>query len=376
MTGKSKADLFTPVRVGPYDLPNRIGMAPMTRNRAGLGNVPREINALYYAQRSQAGLIVTEAAPVSPQAIGYPDMPGIYTSEQVLGWKRVTDAVHEKGGLVFLQLFHCGRISHPSLQEDGKLPVAPSAIAPEGDAVTYDGPQPFKTPKEIDTDEIQGIVEQFRIASENALSAGFNGVEIHAANGYLLDQFLQDGTNRRTDRWGGSVQNRARFALEVTEAVVNVWGQERVGIHISPGNPFNSMHESDPESIFSYFVEELNRLGPAYISVSEIDLASPARYNAAPNHITRKLREIFKGIYITNGEYEFESATRALTRGDADLVSFGRLFIANPDLPWRFKGGSPLNTPDPDTFYGGGERGYTDYPALESTREEGEDESS
>jgi len=244
--------LLSPVKLGRYELPNRIVMAPLTRNRAGVGNVPTPVNAEYYAQRASAGLIITEASQVSPQGMGNPQTPGIYSKEQVEGWRLVTDAVHERGGRIFLQLWHVGRISHPSLQTDGALPVAPSAIAPEGNAATYEGEQPFVTPRALETEEIPGIIEQYRQGAQNALAAGFDGVEIHSANGYLLDQFLHDGSNQRTDQYGGSIENRARLLMEVTEAVTSVWGADRVGVRLSPSSTFNSMYDSNPEALFNY----------------------------------------------------------------------------------------------------------------------------
>jgi len=360
--------LLSPYKLGPYELKNRMIMAPMTRNRAGRGNAPQPMNALYYAQRAGAGLIITEAAPVSPQGLGYPDMPGIYSPEQIAGWRLVTDLVHKRGGLIFLQLFHCGRISHPSLQPGGVTPVAPSAIKPEGESMTYKGPRPFVEPRALEVDEISGIVEQFRRGAENAREAGFDGVELHAANGYLLDQFLRNGTNQRNDQYGGSVEHRARFLFEVTEAVVNVVGDGRVGVRISPENPFNSISDSDSEALFSHVAEGLNRFPLAYLHVVEINLSNPTVYNGGLNSITQKLRGVFKGTYMTNGGYDKDRAERVLERGDADLVSFGHLFLANPDLPERFSNNAPLNDPDPTTFYGGNERGYTDYPFLSSAR--------
>ncbi len=360
--------LFTSYKLGQYELKNRIIMAPMTRNRAGRGNAPQLINALYYAQRAGAGLIITEASQVSPQGLGYPDMPGIYSPEQVAGWRLVTDLVHKRGGLIFLQLFHCGRISHPSLQPEGALPVAPSAIKPEGEAITYSGPRPFVTPRALEVEEISGIVVQFRQGAENAREAGFDGVELHAANGYLLDQFLRDGTNRRTDQYGGTVENRTSLLFEVTEAVVNVWGQGCVAVHISPGNPFNDIRDSDSELLFSHIAEGLNRFPLAYLHVVEIDLSKPTDFNGALNPITQKLRTIYKGVYMTNGGYDRDGAERVLEAGDADLVSFGRLFLANPDLPKRFMKNATLNEPDPSTFYGGDEKGYTDYPFLNPSK--------
>jgi N-ethylmaleimide reductase len=363
-------NLFTPVKIGPCELKNRIAMSAMTRCRAGEGNVPREINATYYVQRASAGLIVTEATQVSSQGIGYMNTPGIHTPDQVAGWKVVTDAVHERGGTIFLQLFHCGRVSHPLLQEKGEPPVAPSAMAPEGEVYTPDGKRPFETPRALQTEEIPEIVNQFGIASKYAMEAGFDGVEIHAANGYLPNEFLEDGTNHRKDHYGGSVENRARFVLDIVGAVTEVWGGNRVGIHISPCNPFNSIHDSDPEETYSYLVSKLNPFNLAYLNVVEIDLSDPGtydmpNYNAALNYITYKLRNIFKGPYMTNGGYDLETGEAVLASGDADIVSYGRLLLANPDLRDRFAKKAPLNNPDPSTFYLGDEKGYTDYPFNE-----------
>jgi len=355
--------LLSPIQVGPYRLRNRIVMAPLTRNRAGAGNVPGPINVIYYTQRASAGLLITEAAQVSPQGIGYPATPGIHSPEQVAGWRLVTEAVHEQGGRIFLQLWHVGRISHPSLQEDGALPIAPSAIAAKGEAQTYEGPQPFVIPRALETDEISVVIDQFRQGAENALVAGFDGVEIHGANGYLLDQFLRDGTNQRTDAYGGSIENRARLHLEVTKAVVDVWGANRVGIRLSPSSTFNSMHDSNPLATFVYLVTALNRFNLAYLHLlepSEADLRHGG--TAIP---TSHFRPIFQGLLMTNGGYDRQKAEAAITSGEADLVSFGTLFIANPDLPERFRLNAPLNQPDAASFYGGGEKGYIDYPALQ-----------
>lgn len=355
--------LLSTVKLGPYTLPNRIVMAPLTRNRALAGNVPGPMNATYYAQRASAGLIIAEATQVSPQGVGYASTPGIHSPEQVAGWRLVTDAVHERGGRIFLQLWHVGRISHPSLQPSGALPVAPSALAASGEAMTYDGMRPFVTPRALETHEIPGIIEQFRKGAENALAAGFDGVEIHGANGYLLDQFLRDGTNKRTDEYGGSIENRARLHLEVTEAVVRVWGAERVGMRLSPSGTFNSMHDSNPVATFSYLVEALNRFGLAYLHLLE---ASEADIRHGGTAIpTAHFRPIFQGNLIVNGGYDREKGNAIIASGGADLVSFGALFIANPDLPERFRLNAPLNQPDPATFYGGSEKGYIDYPALE-----------
>ena len=357
--------LFSPVKLGRYELPNRIVMAPLTRNRAGAGNVPTPVNAEYYAQRASAGLIITEASQVSPQGMGNPQTPGIYSKEQVEGWRLVTDAVHERGGRIFLQLWHVGRISHPSLQPDGALPVAPSAIAPEGNAATYEGEQPFVTPRALETEEIPGIIEQYRQGAENALAAGFDGVEIHSANGYLLDQFLHNGSNQRTDQYGGSIENRARLLMEVTEAVTSVWGADRVGVRLSPSSTFNSMYDSNPEALFSYVANALDHFGLAYLHIVEPRVDGNVTLGRASGFPASYFRPIFHGTIITAGGYDRDSGNAVLAAGDADLVAYGRLFIANPDLPQRFALNAPLNTPDRSTFYGGNERGYTDYPALE-----------
>ena len=357
--------LTTPVRLGPYELRNRIVMAPLTRNRAGAGNVPQPMNVEYYAQRASAGLIITEATQISPQGVGYPNTPGIHTQEQVDGWKKITEAVHQQGGHIFLQLWHVGRISHPSLQPNGALPVAPSAIRPDGDAYTYQGLQPMVTPRALKTEEIPFIIEQYRQAAQNALEAGFDGVEIHGANGYLLDQFLRDGSNHRTDAYGGSVENRARLLMEVTEAVTDVWGADRVGVRISPVHTFNSMHDSQPHLTFGYAVKQLNRFGLAYLHVVGSrygDGAYPVR--SAQQFEEHMLRDAFHGTYMANAGYDRDRAVAALETGSADLIAFGALFIANPDLPLRLALGTPLNVPDVSTFYGGDESGYTDYPFL------------
>jgi N-ethylmaleimide reductase len=357
-------DLFASIKVGPYTLPNRIVMAPMTRNRAGHGNVPTAINAEYYKQRASAGLIVTEASQVSPQGMGYPATPGIHSPEQVAGWKLVADAVHKTGGKIFLQLWHVGRISHPVTQEGGVLPVAPSAIPAAGEISTTEGTKPFVTPRALESEEIPGIVEQFRRGAENALEAGFDGVEIHAANGYLLDQFLDDSTNRRTDNYGGSIENRARLLLEVTDAVASVYGADRVGIRISPAGTFNSMGDSNPAETFGYVARALSPKGLAYLHV--VEPADPELYkvNGSIVSATRHLRSLYDGVLITAQGYTFQTGNDVIARGDADLVAFGRMFLANPDLPERFRKVAPLNTPDFSTFFGGTERGYTDYPAL------------
>ncbi len=355
-------DLFSTIKVGAYTLPNRIIMAPMTRNRAGNGNVPVPMMATYYSQRVSAGLIITEASQVSTQGAGYPATPGIYTAEQVEGWKTITDAVHKKGGAIFLQLWHVGRISHPSYHE-GALPVAPSAILPKGEATTYEGMKPFVMPRALNNGEISGIVKQFRDGAKNALAAGFDGVEIHGANGYLLDQFLRDGTNKRTDDYGGSIENRARLHLEVTEAAISVWGADRVGVRLSPSGTFNDMSDSNPEATFGYLVKQLNRFGLSYLHIVDA-LEGDIRHGARVVRLSL-LREAFNGALIINGGYDKNRGNSIIADGKADAVSFAQLFLANPDLPERFKADSPLNEPDMSTFYGGGEKGYIDYPFLQ-----------
>ncbi len=354
-----EADLFTPIQLGACELPNRIVMAPLTRNRAGPGNVPTPMNAEYYAQRASAGLIISEATQISPQGVGYPATPGIHNAEQIAGWQQVTDAVHEQGGRIFMQLWHVGRISHPSLQPDDGLPVAPSAIKPAGEAVTYEGMKPFVTPRALTVEEIRDIVGQYAAAAENALAAGFDGVEIHAANGYLLDQFLRDGSNHRDDEYGGSVKNRLRFLQEVTAAVCAVVDSHRVGVRISPENGFNDMHDSDAQHTFTEVTQMLNTFRLAYLHVLEGDMQTGQTeldYQA--------LRTEFDGPYMANSGYDYQRAQKAVANGQVDLVAFGRLFISNPDLPERFRIGAALATADEATFYGGDEAGYIDYPAM------------
>ncbi|MBI1732158.1 MAG: alkene reductase [Gammaproteobacteria bacterium] len=356
MTTTAAINLFTPLMMADLQLPSRIVMAPMTRSRAGAGNAPTCMMATYYLQRAGAGLIISEATQVSPQAVGYPGTPGIHSYDQIAGWRNVTDAVHGAGGRIFVQLWHVGRISHPSWQPDGQLPVAPSAIRPAGEAMTADGMQPFVTPRALDTDEIPGIVEQFARAAANARAAGFDGAELHAANGYLLDQFLRDGSNRRTDRYGGSAENRCRLLLEVTAAVGDVLGAGRVGVRLSPDGTFNDMHDSDPVRTFGTAVQLLNRIRPAYLHVSE------GKYDCSP------LRRAFNGLYMANSGYDFARGSAALASGTADLIAYGTSFIANPDLPARFADNLPLAPADPATFYGGDKRGYTDYPPAAGRR--------
>ncbi|MDB9528861.1 alkene reductase [Oscillatoria sp. CS-180] len=357
-------DLFAPIQLGRYELPNRIVMAPLTRNRAGEGNVPLDMHVTHYTQRASAGLIITEATQVSPHGVGYPATPGIHSADQTAAWRRVTDSVHEQGGHIFLQLWHVGRVSHPSFH-GGALPIAPSAIAPAGEAMTYEGMQPFVTPRAIELDEIPGLIEQYRHGAENALAAGFDGVEVHGANGYLLDQFLRDGTNHRTDAYGGPVENRARLLLEVTQAVVDIWGADRVGVRLSPSSTFNDMSDSDPRATFGYVIEALNDFDLTYLHLlepSEADL----RHGGTPIP-TKEFRPLYNGKLMVNWDYDQAKGNAAIAAGEADLVSYGKLFIANPDLPKRFKLNAPLNEPNAETFYGGGEEGYTDYPFLQET---------
>jgi len=356
-------DLFTPVQLGAIEAPNRIIMAPLTRMRAGPGRVPTSLMVEYYAQRAAAGLIISEATAISQQGTGCPNSPGIYTQEQVAGWQPVTEAVHQAGGRIFLQLWHMGRISHPSFQPGGGLPVAPSAIAPRsGQVLTEHGMQPYVTPRALKKEELPGIVAEYAAGAERAKTAGFDGVEIHNANGYLLDQFLRDGTNQRTDEYGGAVRNRARLTLEVTAAVTKVWGADRVGIRFSPGGVFNDMHDSDPLATFSHVLHELNRFNLAYAHLI-VSTDEDLRHGAVPVPLAA-LRHEFTGQLIAANGFNQETGTQVLVDDLADAVAFGRLFIANPDLPDRFRLDSPLNPLDETTLYGGGAKGYTDYPAL------------
>jgi N-ethylmaleimide reductase len=351
-------DLFSPITIGPNTLRNRIVMAPLTRNRAGEGNVPQAMNVKYYRQRASAGLIISEATQVSPEGIGYPGTPGIHSPEQIEGWKKVTQAVHDEGGLIFLQLWYCGRISHPDLLPGRQRPVSASAIKPEGEAVTYEGMKPFVEPRPLEIEEIPEVVEQYRQAAVNAKDAGFDGVEIHAANGYLIDQFLRDGSNQREDDYGGSLDNRIRLLLEIIDAVAEVWDSAQMGVRISPENSFNDMHDSDPQALFNFVADELGLKMLGYLHVVEGGFAGEHGVDY------EQIREHYEGNYMANLGYDLEKAQAAIAKGHADLVSFGTLFLANPDLVARFKAKAELNTPDQDTFYGGDEHGYTDYPFM------------
>ncbi len=353
-------DLFSPVKLGSIALSNRMVMAPLTRNRSSMEGVPQDINVTYYEQRASAGLIITEATPISPMGHGYPLLPGIYTEAQVAGWKKVTDAVHAKGGKIVIQLWHVGRISHPSLL-NGATPVAPSAVKPAGKAFTFEGLVDYVEPRALDASELPGIVADYVHATQCALKAGFDGVEIHSANGYLLDQFLRDGSNKRTDIYGGSIENRARLLMEVTKAVVAVAGSDKVGVRLSPVNPFNDMHDSHPQAVFNYVTEQLNAFNLAYLHVVEGGIhgggiANPFDFSA--------MRKLCKSPYMANLSYDKARGNEAIASGYADVVAYGVPFIANPDLVERFRKDAPLNEPDSKSFYGGTEKGYIDYPTL------------
>jgi 2,4-dienoyl-CoA reductase-like NADH-dependent reductase (Old Yellow Enzyme family) len=347
--------LFNPIKIGDLNLPNRIFMAPLTRSRAiGEGRVPNELMTQYYVQRASAGLILTEATAVTPQGVGYADTPGIWSDEQVAGWKQITEAVHAAGGRIFLQLWHVGRISDPVFL-NGQLPVAPSAIAAAGHVSLVRPKRAYVTPRALDLEEIPGIVAAYRKGAENAKAAGFDGVEVHGANGYLLDQFLQDSTNKRTDAYGGSIENRARLMLEVTDACIEVWGAARVGMHLAPRGDGHDMGDSNPAETFGYVARELGKRGIAFIC---------AREALGENRLGPQLKQAFGGVYIANEKMTKETAEQVLAAGEADAVAFGQLFIANPDLPRRFQIDAPLNAPRSDTFYHPTAEGYIDYPAL------------
>ena len=353
--------LFEPARLGELALSNRVVMAPLTRNRAVEGLVPAPFAADYYAQRASAGLIIAEATQVSAQAQGYQDTPGLYTEAQVEGWRRVTDAVHAAGGRIFVQLWHTGRVSHTAVQPGGAAPVAPSAIQAQTKTYVNGGFAETSMPRALELDEIPQIVDDFRSAAANAIRAGFDGVEIHGANGYLLDQFAKDGANRRTDAYGGSIENRARLMLEVTAAVIGEIGAGRTGIRLSPVTPANGVSDSDPQPLFNHIVAGLDTLGPVYIHVIEGATGGPR--DVAPFDYAA-LRQAFRGTYIANNGYDRALADQALASGAADLIAFGHHFIANPDLVERLRTGAPLAEMDKATMYGGGEKGYTDYPTL------------
>jgi 2,4-dienoyl-CoA reductase-like NADH-dependent reductase (Old Yellow Enzyme family) len=347
--------LFDPITLGDLDLPNRVIMAPLTRLRAGETQVPNGLMAQYYAQRASAGLIISEGVPVTPQGVGYAGVPGVWSKAQVEGWRQVTQAVKAAGGRIFMQIWHVGRISDPSLL-GGELPVAPSAVAASGTVSLLRPQRPFVTPRPLRTEELAGVVEAFRLGAQNAQAAGFDGVELHGANGYLLDQFLQDSTNQRTDEYGGAIENRARLMLEATDAAISVWGADRVGMHLAPRGDAHAMGDSDPAATFGYVARELGRRKIAFIC---------AREHLGPDSLGPQLKAAFGGVYVANEGFTGESAQAALDAGWADAVAFGKAFIANPDLPERLRDGAPLNPPNPETFYAPGAEGYVDYPVLE-----------
>jgi len=347
-------NLFDPIQIGDLTLPNRIFMAPLTRCRAIDRRIPNQLMAEYYSQRATAGLIFSEATSVSPLGVEYPDTPGIWSKEQLEGWKKITAAVHQAGGKMLLQLWHVGRISDP-VYLNGGTPVAPSAIKPAGHVNLIRPKKEFVTPRALELKELPWIIEEYRAGAENAKEAGFDAVEVHAANGYLLDQFLQDSTNKRTDAYGGPIENRARLLLEVVDAAVSVWGNGKVGVHLAPRGDSNSMGDSNPLATFGYVAQELKKRKIAFIC---------ARESLAPNRIGPELKKIFGGVYIANEGFTKESAQAALDAGEADAIAFGKQFIANPDLPKRFAENATLNSPNPNTFYGSGKEGYTDYLSL------------
>lgn len=347
--------LLDPITVGDLHLPNRVFMAPLTRSRAIDHRVPNTLMHEYYTQRASAGLILSEATSVTPMGVGYANTPGIWSPEQVAGWKEITRAVRARDGHIFLQLWHVGRVSDP-LFLDGQLPVAPSAIAPGGHVSLVRPEKPFVTPRALEPDEIPGIVEVYRKGAENAQAAGFDGVEIHGANGYLLDQFLQTNSNHRTDEYGGPIENRARLMLEVTDACISVWGKDRVGMHLAPRGDAHSIGDADPLATFGYVARELGKRQIAFIC---------AREHTGEGRIGPELKKAFGGVYVANEKFTQETGEAILAAGEADAVAYGIPFIANPDLPWRFASHGPLNAPDPSTFYSSGAKGYIDYPALE-----------
>ncbi|MBS0232861.1 MAG: alkene reductase [Proteobacteria bacterium] len=347
--------LFDPLKAGAFTVKNRVVLAPLTRCRASAGRVPNDMMREYYVQRASAGLMLTEATAVTPKGVGYPDTPGIWSEEQVAGWKKITDAVHAAGGTILLQLWHVGRISDP-IYLDGELPVAPSAIAAKGHVSLVRPLKPFVVPRALDLSEIPGVIADYRRGAENAKRAGFDGVEVHGANGYLLDQFLQDSTNKRTDEYGGPIENRARLMLEVVDACIDVWGADRVGLHLAPRGDAQDMGDSNPLATFGYVAREVGKRKIAFICTREYQ---------GPDSIGPELKKLFGGILIGNEKFTKETAEAAIDAGTVDAVAFGKTFIANPDLPKRFKLDAPLNTPEPASFYGGDERGYIDYPALE-----------
>jgi 2,4-dienoyl-CoA reductase-like NADH-dependent reductase (Old Yellow Enzyme family) len=347
--------VFDPVSIGAWNLPNRIVMAPLTRCRAGDERIPNELMAEYYTQRASAGMIISEATSVTPMGVGYAGTPGVWSDAQVTGWEKITEAVHKAGGRMLLQLWHVGRISDP-MYLNGAQPVAPSAVTPAGHVSHVRPLKAFVTPRALELAELPGIIESYRQGAENAQRAGFDGVEIHGANGYLLDQFLQDKTNLRQDNYGGSIENRARLMLEVTDAVIGVWGADRVGMHLAPRGDAHDMGDSNPLATFTYVARELGKRRIAFIC---------ARESLGERRIGPQLKAVFGGSYIANEKFTQETANQVLAAGEADAVAFGVPFLANPDLPERFRMNAPLNPPDQSTFYAHGQKGYTDYPFLQ-----------
>jgi N-ethylmaleimide reductase len=362
----ASSDLFQPYAMGSLTLANRIVMAPLTRSRALPGDVPGPLTVTYYVQRASAGLIISEASQISPQGKGYIQTPGIYSAEQISGWKRVTDAVHTKGGKIIIQLWHVGRISHPALQESGALPVAPSAVTPQGWVFTGQGKEDMVTPRALELAELPGLVADFKRAAQNAMAAGFDGVEIHAANGFLLDQFLRDKTNLRSDAYGGSIENRARLLLDVTDAVLEVWEKEHVGVRLSPLSAVNDIDDSNPEALFTHVVQQLARRDIGFLHVIEGMTGGPRTPGRPTDFDLDKLRRLFPNTYIANNGYTRELAIEARASNKADLIAFGKDFISNPDLVERLRRNAPLNALDATTLYGGDAHGYTDYPFLDT----------
>lgn len=362
--------LFTPLKVGPYQLSHRIAMAPLTRMRADSASLAaRPLNAEYYSQRAtKGGLIIAEASQISPEGRGAPNTPGIHSAEQIKGWREVTDAVHAKGGIIFLQLWHMGRVSHSSFQPNGAAPVGPSAIAVDGETRSAEGKQvAYETPRALETSEVQAVVEAYRQAARNALEAGFDGVELHGANGYLIEQFLQTGSNHRTDQYGGSIENRARLLLEAAQALVDVWGADRVGVRISPYGVANGSGEADPMPLYSYVVQQLAPMGLAYLHFIEPRASGAGRAEVDHADVPSAavlFRPLWPGVLITAGNFNSVTAEQMVTGGHADIIAFGRYFISNPDLPERIRRNVPYTPYTRATFYGGDVKGYTDYAVI------------
>lgn len=346
--------LFDEVKIGNLNLKNRIVMAPLTRSRAGSERVPNDLMKDYYLQRSGAGLILTEATAISPMGVGYADTPGIWSEEQIQGWKKITSAMRQRGTPLFLQLWHVGRISDPSFL-NGAAPVAPSAIAPNGHVSLLRPQRPFVTPRALSREEVKQTILDYKRGAENAMRAGFDGVEIHGANGYLIDQFLQTGSNQRTDEYGGSVENRARFLLEIADELIGIWGADRVGLHISPRGDSNYISDQNPKETFSYVAREIGKRKLAFLFIRE---------KQGENYLTPHLKQIFGGPVVANEGLDANRAQELLNSGAADLISFGKLYISNPDLPERLRTSAALNAPDPTTFYSPGAKGYIDYPSM------------